>query len=50
MADHRYHGISRHINFTQLPSPEGRFQLTEIIGEGTYGEVYHAKDIKTGKL
>ena len=43
-----YVGISRHINFAGLPDPVGKFELIEIIGEGTYGEVYSAKDLATG--
>lgn len=43
-----YKGLSQHINFDKLPSPENRFKLQYLIGEGTYGEVYSAKDAKTG--
>lgn len=30
--------------------PMDQFQKIEKIGEGTYGIVYKAKDIETGKL
>lgn len=43
-----YAGLSHNINFALLPSPVGRFDLVEIIGEGTYGEVYHAKSKDNG--
>ena len=33
------------IKFSQLPVPTDKFQLLEIIGEGTYGEVYSAIDL-----
>lgn len=44
-----YMGLSQHIDFCRLPSPGERFELIELIGEGTYGEVYNAKDRTTGK-
>lgn len=44
-----YIGLSQHIDFCRLPSPGDRFELQELIGEGTYGEVYSAKDKETGK-
>lgn len=43
-----YDGLSRHINFATLSSPSENFELNEIIGEGTYGEVYSAKETATG--
>ncbi|KAJ9598119.1 hypothetical protein L9F63_026776, partial [Diploptera punctata] len=45
-----YHGLSQHVNFEELPAPGDRFVLQELIGEGTYGEVYSARDTITGKL
>ncbi|XP_032682960.1 myosin-IIIb-like isoform X2 [Odontomachus brunneus] len=42
-----YHGLSQHVNFDMIPDPGGRFQLEELIGEGTYGEVYAAYDKET---
>ncbi|KAF4520317.1 hypothetical protein B566_EDAN004377 [Ephemera danica] len=44
----RYHGLSQHVDFDQLPSPGDRFKLEQVIGEGTYGEVYCARDQDTG--
>ncbi|XP_059476387.1 myosin-IIIb-like isoform X1 [Neocloeon triangulifer] len=48
MASH-YHGLSQHITFEQLPDPSTRFQLEQVIGEGTYGEVFCAKDLDSGQ-
>lgn len=42
-------GLSQHIEFNNLPVPTDRFELQVLIGEGTYGEVYAAKDKVTGK-
>ncbi|KAG4070138.1 hypothetical protein HA402_013381 [Bradysia odoriphaga] len=44
-----YIGLSQHIDFARLPTPGDRFDLQDLIGEGTYGEVYSAKDKTTGK-
>lgn len=44
-----YIGLSQHIDISRLPSPDDRFQLLELIGEGTYGEVYCALDKRTNK-
>ncbi|KAK8720309.1 hypothetical protein OTU49_013424, partial [Cherax quadricarinatus] len=43
-----YLGMSQHIDFDNLPDPNIRFELLELIGEGTYGEVYGAMDHHTG--
>lgn len=43
-----YAGLSQHVNFDSMPEPSGRFTLEELVGEGTYGEVYAARDEKTG--
>lgn len=43
-----YLGLSQHIDFCRLPDPQ-RFELQHLIGEGTYGEVFSAKDKVTGK-
>jgi len=40
-----YKGISQHIDFCRLPTPGGRYELTQVLGVGTYGEVYSAKGI-----
>lgn len=39
-----YYGLSQHIDFDQLPDPGDRFTLEDLVGEGTYGEVYSAHD------
>lgn len=44
-----YIGLSQHIDFGRLPIPTDRFELIHLIGEGTYGEVWSAKDKKTGR-
>ena len=44
-----YIGLSQHIEFARLPSPGDRFELQDLIGEGTYGEVYSSYDKTTGK-
>ncbi|XP_049784574.1 myosin-IIIb-like [Schistocerca cancellata] len=43
-----YRGLSQHVNFEQLNDPGDRFTLQELIGEGTYGVVYSARDTTTG--
>ncbi|XP_076034447.1 STKc_myosinIII_N_like and MYSc_Myo21 domain-containing protein ninaC isoform X2 [Oratosquilla oratoria] len=42
-----YMGMSQHIDFDSLTDPNTRYELLEVIGEGTYGEVYAAKDHET---
>lgn len=42
-------GLSQHIEFSKLPGPTDRFELQVLIGEGTYGEVFAARDKVTGK-
>lgn len=44
-----YVGLSQHIDFNRLPVPTDRFELQHLIGEGTYGEVFSAKDKVSGK-
>ncbi|XP_055618927.1 myosin-IIIb-like isoform X2 [Toxorhynchites rutilus septentrionalis] len=44
-----YNGLSQHVDFMRLPNPVDRFALLDLIGEGTYGEVYSAKDKHTGR-
>lgn len=39
-----YIGLSQHIDISRLAAPDERFHLLEMIGEGTYGEVYCALD------
>ena len=33
-----------------LPNPEGVWELVEMIGEGTYGEVYKGRHLGTGDI
>ena len=44
-----YNGLSQHVKFEDLPAPGDRFVLQDLVGEGTYGEVYSARDTVTGK-
>lgn len=44
-----YAGLSQHIEFNRLPAPNDRFELQDLIGEGTYGEVFSARDKLTGR-
>ena len=44
-----YEQYSKDIKFTELQNPEESWELLDIIGEGTYGEVYSAKNKHTGK-
>ncbi|ESO82465.1 hypothetical protein LOTGIDRAFT_134504 [Lottia gigantea] len=44
-----YHQYSKIIDFKNLPSPEGVWTLQDVVGEGTYGEVYLAKNNDTGQ-
>lgn len=41
--------ISQHIRLEELPTPGSRFELQELIGEGTYSKVYAAMDKQKGK-
>lgn len=45
-----YRGLSKEVNLDALPEPGTRFNLQELIGEGTYGEVYSARDTTTGEF
>lgn len=42
-----YHGLSQHVELDKLADPSERFTLENLIGEGTYGEVYSARDKKS---
>lgn len=44
-----YTQYSQIINFSELPDPVEEWELEDLIGEGTYGEVYMAKNKKTSK-
>ena len=41
---------SKIIRFSELQDPTKLWKLEERIGDGTYGEVYAAKNLKTGKI
>ena len=45
-----YEQYSKNIKFSELQNPEESWELLDVIGEGTYGEVYSAKNKDTGKL
>uniref|UniRef100_A0A3B3CCM6 Protein kinase domain-containing protein n=1 Tax=Oryzias melastigma TaxID=30732 RepID=A0A3B3CCM6_ORYME len=38
----------RSISFT--PDPAGIFEVVELVGNGTYGQVYKGRHVKTGQL
>lgn len=42
-----YEGLSNRVDFLRLQDPGERFELVNVIGEGTYGEVFAAKDSQT---
>ncbi|RWS27882.1 myosin-IIIb-like protein [Leptotrombidium deliense] len=44
MVDY-YSSVSHVIDISSLPNPNSKFELLEVIGEGTYGVVYSAKNI-----
>lgn len=48
-SDMAYRGLSQHVELDRAADPRERFTLQELIGEGTYGEVYCARDKKTGR-
>lgn len=48
-SDMAYRGLSQHVELDRAADPQDRFTLQELIGEGTYGEVYCAKDKKNGR-
>ena len=43
-----YEQYSKDIKFSELQNPEESWELLDVIGEGTYGEVYSAKNKDTG--
>jgi myosin-3 len=45
-----YLGLSEHIDLDNLPHPGDRFRLEQVIGEGTYGEVFKAIDLDSGYI
>ncbi|GAB1606866.1 myosin-IIIb-like [Argonauta hians] len=45
-----YSKYSKIVDFDQLQDPTETWELKELVGEGTYGEVYAVKNKKTGQL
>ncbi|XP_014669755.1 PREDICTED: myosin-IIIb-like [Priapulus caudatus] len=45
-----YAQLSSVIDFHRLPDPTNRYELLKTVGEGTYGEVFSAKDKSTGEV
>ena len=43
----QYSQYSQNIKFDELESPETKWLLLESIGEGTYGEVFKARNLQT---
>jgi len=38
------------VDLAHLRSPEGIFELVELVGNGTYGQVFKGRHVKTGQL
>jgi serine/threonine protein kinase len=38
------------IDLSQLRNPGGIFELIEVVGNGTYGQVYKGRHVRTGQL
>nr|ACI69233.1 Traf2 and NCK-interacting protein kinase [Salmo salar] len=38
------------IDLSALRDPAGIFELVEVVGNGTYGQVYKGRHVKTGQL
>uniref|UniRef100_A0A3Q1G072 Mitogen-activated protein kinase kinase kinase kinase 4-like n=1 Tax=Acanthochromis polyacanthus TaxID=80966 RepID=A0A3Q1G072_9TELE len=38
------------IDLAALRDPAGIFELVEVVGNGTYGQVYKGRHVKTGQL
>lgn len=45
-----YADLSKSVNFTSLTDPRDKFDLIQVIGEGTYGEVFRAKEKGSGNV
>ncbi|CAH2315043.1 mitogen-activated kinase kinase kinase kinase 4-like [Pelobates cultripes] len=39
-----------YIDLGSLRDPAGIFELVEVVGNGTYGQVYKGRHVKTGQL
>lgn len=40
----------QHFDLNSLSDPSGVFELIETVGSGTYGDVYKAKDVQSGRV
>uniref|UniRef100_A0A3Q2XFT9 Protein kinase domain-containing protein n=1 Tax=Hippocampus comes TaxID=109280 RepID=A0A3Q2XFT9_HIPCM len=38
------------IDLAALRDPAGIFELVEVVGNGTYGQVYKGRHVKTGQM
>ena len=47
MVTRSYSNYSQVIKFDELETPDNQWTLLESIGEGTYGEVFKARNVKT---
>ncbi|XP_045527371.1 myosin-IIIb-like isoform X3 [Pieris brassicae] len=48
-SDMAYRGLSQYVELDRAADPSDQYTLQDLIGEGTYGEVYSARDKKSGK-
>ena len=44
-----YAGLSSVLDLASLPDPTDKFEVQDLMGEGTYGEVYQALDKESNK-
>ncbi|CAJ0953463.1 unnamed protein product, partial [Mesorhabditis belari] len=50
MASHPSHSALDVIDLNSLKDPAGIFELIEVVGNGTYGQVYKGRHVKTAQL